>query len=102
MSGYVLKPADRPATCRFDWRDGYLAERERIVSDLGWGVQPHLAGAGDLAVIVQQNDRFRSWATLIGGRPGHFYFLSNRVRTSDDRVLSRSVVVRIALGQGPH
>ncbi|MFO1105376.1 MAG: hypothetical protein U1E34_04700 [Amaricoccus sp.] len=98
----MLKAADAPATCRFDWRNGYLVGRERIISDLGWGVQPHQAGAGDLVVVVQQNDRFRSWATLAGGRPGRFYFLSNRVRTSDDRVLCRSVVVRIALGQGPH
>lgn len=98
----MLKAADRPATCRFDWRNGYLVGRERIVADLGWGVQPHLSGGGDLVVAVQQIDRFRSWATLVGGRPGRFYFLSNRVRTSDDRVLCRSVVVRIALGRGPH
>lgn len=102
MSGYVLKAADQTATCRFDWRQGYLAERERIAADLGWSVQPHLAEAGDLAVVAQANDRFRSWALLAGGVPGRFYFVSNRVRTNDERVLCRTVVVRIALGRGPH
>lgn len=102
MSGYVLKAADRPATCIFDWRQGYLVERERVVADLGWSVQPHLAETEELAVVAQQNDRFRSWASLAGGVPGRFYFVSNRVRTNDERVLCRTVVVRIALGRGPH
>jgi hypothetical protein len=97
MSGYVLKPADEIVSFEMDWSKGYLAEGERISADLGWSVQPDLGAASELMVAEQGHDKTRSWAAFRGGVKGRVYMVSNRVRTYDDRVLSRAIVMRIAL-----
>lgn len=101
MSGYVLKPADSPVTFLMDWRRGYLAPGELVLRDLGWSIQPAPLAGARLRVTTQLHDEARSWAEFAGGDPGRVYMISNRVRTSDDRVLSRAIVMRIALGAGP-
>ncbi len=101
MSGYVLKPPDAPVTYLIDWRRGYLAPRERVLRDLGWSVRSGAVEAPPLVVRVQEHDAHRSWAVFEGGAPGRVYLVASRVRTSDDRVLSRSVVIRIASGETP-
>lgn len=98
MSGYTLKSSTQTATCLMDWQNGYLAPGERITADLGWSVQPCLEDSGELEVVEQRHDLFRSWAKLVGGVRGRVYIVSNRVRTNDDRVLRRAIVMRIALG----
>lgn len=98
MSGYALKSTAQAATCLMDWQNGYLAPGERITADLGWSVQPCHEGRGDLEIVEQRHDLFRSWAKLVGGVRGRVYIVSNRVRTNDDRVLRRAIVMRIALG----
>ncbi len=96
MSGLILKVADVDIEHVFDWSKGYLAERETITADLGWAIQPDLGGT-DLRVAEQGHDARLSRVVLTGGAPGRFHHVSNRVRTTDDRVLCQSIVVRIAL-----
>ncbi len=98
MSGYLLKPREDPGTFLMDWAKGYLDPGETLTADLGWCIQPSSQTNGDLAVEIQEFDHHRSWARFVGGVPGRFYMVSNRVRTTGDRVLSRGIVVRIALG----
>ena len=98
MSGYALKSSAQTTTCLMDWQKGYLAPGERITADLGWSVQPCHEETGELEVVEQRHDLLRSWAKLINGVPGRVYIVSNRVRTNDDRVLRRAIVMRIALG----
>lgn len=97
MSGYVLKPASRDVTFTIDWSRGYLGPGERVMRDLGWSVQSDEA-ARSLAVIAQDQDARRSWAAFRGGAPGRAYLVTSRVKTTHDRVLSRAIVMRIALG----
>ncbi len=101
MSGYVLKPADQAVTFVMDWRRGHLAPGEVVLRDLGWSVQPDGPPGAGLRVASQDHDAQTSWAALEGGAPGRVYHVTNRVRTSDDRVLSRGIVLRIATGGGP-
>jgi hypothetical protein len=101
MSGYVLKPAEGSVTWVMDWRRGHLAPGEAVTRDLGWSVQPDDPAEAGLRVVAQDHDGRRSWAALEGGAPGRVYLVTNRVRTSDDRVLGRGIVVRIASGAGP-
>lgn len=100
MSGYVLKPADGSVVFVMDWRRGYLTPGEKVLRDLGWSVQPS-TGEGDLAVVEQGHDAARSWARFAGGTPGRVHIVASRIRTTDDRVLSRAIVLRIASGEGP-
>jgi hypothetical protein len=101
MSGCVLKPADREVTFVMDWRRAHLAPGERVLRDLGWTVQPDPRPGEGLRVAAQDHDGRRSWAAFEGGAPGRVYHVTNRVRTSDDRTLSRAIVLRIASGVGP-
>jgi len=101
MSGYVLKAPAAPVTFVMDWRRGYLAPGERVLRDLGWSVTPGGTEGPALLVAAQAHDALRSWAEFAGGVPGKVYLVSNRVRTSHDRDLSRSIVIRIAMGAGP-
>jgi len=94
VSGFVLKPGGASVAWVMDWRRGHLAPRERVLRDLGWTVQP--GGAGELCVADQGHGPAASWAVFAGGRPGRSYIVTNRVRTSDDRVLARAIVVRVA------
>ncbi len=101
MSGYVLKPADAPVEFVMDWRRGYLAPGEKVLRDLGWSVQPAGREGAGLAVVEQAHDAARSWARFAGGAPGRVYMVTSRIRTTDDRVLGRAIVMRIALGPRP-
>ena len=56
-----------------------------------------LGGVDELRITEQRHDRTTSKAAFSGGVPGRFYLISNRVRTFDDRVLARSIVMQIAV-----
>lgn len=101
MSGYILKAADRAATCTLHWRRGYLDEGETVTADLGWSVFPARPRTDALVVTERHHDADRSWAVFQGGRKGRFYLVSGRVRTSSGRELERAVVMRIATGPAP-
>lgn len=99
MSGYVLKPPRSPVIHLIDWRRGYLGPRETVLRDLGWSIRSGVDEAPPLEVTEQGRDAHRSWAVFEGGAPGRVYLVANRVRTSDDRVLSRAIVIRIAVAE---
>ncbi len=102
MSAYVLKTADRPLTQVIDWSRGDLSSGETVLRDLGWGIQPVGPDRAELRIARQELSGCRSLATFEGGIPGRAYMVFNRVKTSDDRVLSRAVVLRIAQGTRPY
>jgi hypothetical protein len=95
MSAFVVKSARAALTYVLDWRAGYLAPRETVIDDLGWSVR-FGREAGDLLVVEQHHDFYRSWAEFRAGTPGAFYLISARVRTSRDRVLARTLVMRVS------
>lgn len=91
MPGPVILAGGSPVTVALDWRPGLLAPGEAIAGDLGWTVRP----AGALRATALDHDGRRSWAALEGGVPGAVYAVTSRVRTTDARVLSRAIEVRV-------
>ena len=98
MSGYLLKHHGKPATFVMDWTKGYLALGETVTADLGWCIWPSSRSGQELLVAEQNFTTSISWARFAGGVPGRFYMVSNRVRTTGERVLGRGIVIRIAPG----
>jgi hypothetical protein len=94
MSGYILKAADAVARLEVDWQRGDLAEGERVTRDLGWSVRS--AGDDGPAIVSQSITPTRSHAQIEGGRPGRFHLVWCRARTNRERILCRSMVLRIA------
>lgn len=97
MTAFVLKQVGKRLDYVLDWRSGYLEPLETIIDDLGWEIPNSPDGKRDLRITEQHHDFYRSWAEFSGGIPGKFYLVSNKVRTSRGRVLSQSIVVRIAI-----
>ncbi len=98
MSGYVRKAPGAPVAITMDWGRGHLGPGERVARDLGWAIRP--SAPGELVVARQGQDACRTWAVLDGGVCGKVYIISNRVLTSDERVLARAIVLRVARGPG--
>jgi hypothetical protein len=96
MTAFVVKASGAAVTYVFDWRSGYLEPRETVIDDLGWSVRAGRGASDPLAVVEQHHDFYRSWAEFRGGTPGAFYLASALVRTSRDRVLARTLVLRVA------
>ncbi|WP_339948955.1 hypothetical protein [uncultured Albimonas sp.] len=96
MTEYVTKaPAEeRPFAVLY----ADLAPGETVIEDLGWTVVPDEMDALALAVASSTQAGATATAVLTGGRPGHLYHVANRVRTSEARVLTRGVLVRVTAG----
>jgi hypothetical protein len=74
-----------------DWRTAYLAGQSIAASE--WSVAPEEPDGLSVAVAVEASGR--SIATLVGGRRGHVYRLTNRVTFDDGRSDERSLDVRV-------
>lgn len=74
-----------------DWQSAYLAGQ--AISQSDWSVAPDEPGG--IAIAVAVTAAGRSVATLVGGRRGHLYRLTNRVSFSDGRSDERSLDVRV-------
>lgn len=95
MSGYVLKPAGRVHRHRAHFCGPLLKRDEEIREDLGWIVQ---GTPPDKRVFFLSDPELGpDWAeiTLHGGTPGAIYMLTAQVRTSQNRTLRQSFVVRV-------
>ena len=90
-----MKPASTDYVCRAEFGPPFLRQGEHIAADLGWVVQAVSASGPDLIVVNQTIARDRSLATVRGGKSGHVYMLTSQVRTSFDRTLRRSFVLRV-------
>lgn len=101
MSGFILKSHSEPVTVLVDWRRGYLASGESVCRDLGWTIRPNGPAEPPLSVVAQYHDDGSSWATFERGAPGCFYIITNRIRTTDERVLGRALIMRVAPGERP-
>lgn len=96
MTEYVTKtPAEeRPYAVLY----AELGPGETVVEDMGWTIVPDEMDAQALALVSSSQAGATATAVLRAGRPGHLYHVSNRVRTSLGRVLSRGLLVRVAAG----
>lgn len=74
-----------------DWQSAYLAGQ--VISQSDWSVVPDEPGG--IAISVAAMAEGRSIATLVGGRRGRVYRLTNRVAFSDGRSDERSLDVRV-------
>lgn len=74
-----------------DWQTAYLAGQSISVSE--WIVTPDEPDGITVAVSTEAGGR--SVATLVGGRRGHLYRLTNRVTFDDGRNDERSLDVRV-------
>ncbi len=74
-----------------DWQTAYLGGQTIVQSQ--WLVLPDEPGG--IAVSAAAEAAGRSIATLIGGRRGHVYRLTNRVTFDDGRSDERSLDVRV-------
>ena len=75
-----------------------LGPGETVVEDLGWTIVPDEMDGQALALAASSQAGATATAVLAGGRPGHLYHVANRVRTSEARVLSRGLMVRVVAG----
>ncbi len=92
MIEYLTKRAEEARPFWLRWE---LGPGERVVDDLGWMIVPQeTCGAGLEAGEAATLGAFSS-VVLKGGRDGHLYHVSNRVRTSGGRVLSRALMLRV-------
>ncbi|MEM6438138.1 MAG: hypothetical protein AAF763_00360 [Pseudomonadota bacterium] len=93
MTVYVTKRPDETRDCAFEWTE--LKPAETLTEDLGWMIVPQSFEPDALTLTAAAQRAARSVATLTAGRAGRLYHVSNRVRTSLNRVLSRAVIVRV-------
>ena len=89
--GFFLKRADAEIDYAVDWGAGYLDGETVAASD--WRVDPEEADG--LAVGATTTGPQRTAATLLSGREGAVYRVTNRVTLSDGRRDERSLTVRI-------
>jgi hypothetical protein len=74
-----------------DWQAAYLAGQSIAASN--WRVVPDEPDGIVVAVAVEAGGR--CVATLVGGRRGHVYRVTNRVTLADGRSDERSLDVRV-------
>ncbi|MEM9011809.1 MAG: hypothetical protein AAGE18_11310 [Pseudomonadota bacterium] len=96
MSGYFLKDPASELDYAIDWSGGYLEPEEAVAEDLGWRIEPDDARPGALQIVASSLDGARSVAVLRDGTAGHSYRVAARVRTTQDRIVERSILVRVA------
>ena len=93
MGDYLTKRSDEPRPVALAWQG--LAPGETVREDLGWMIVPQEMDAEALVLVCANCAGEASTAVLRGGRAGHVYHVSNRVRTSADRVLSQGLMLRV-------
>lgn len=96
MNAYRTKRPDEAESFALEWPA--LEPSEVLAEDLGWMVVPAEPGPDGLSIAGEAMEAARSVAVLTGGRVGHLYHVSQRVRTSLGRVLSGALLVRVAAG----
>lgn len=88
---FILKDSQATLDYAVDWGADYLAG-EALASS-GWSVEP--VEPGGVAIATDSFDLLVATATVSGGIPGHIYRLTNQVTTTDGRVDSRSIMIRV-------
>lgn len=96
MDVYRTKRPGEVKGFALEWSE--LEPAEVLTEDLGWMIVPDEMDGAALALAGSALEAARSVATLTGGRPGHLYHVSQRVRTSLGRVLIRAILLRVTEG----
>ena len=94
MTVYLTKRPEADREVSLAWDE--LHPGEAVAEDLGWLIIPQELDAAALRLTACWTDAVRSVARVAGGRAGHLYHVSARVRTSAGRVLSRATLLRVA------
>jgi hypothetical protein len=93
MTEYLIKSPAEERSCALTWVG--LRPGEELACSLGWTIVPQEPDACALRVADEAIAPSRSIAVLAGGRPGHVYHVSHRVRTSEGRALARTFLLRV-------
>jgi hypothetical protein len=96
MDVYRTKRPSEAKGFALDWQE--LEPSEVLTEDLGWLIVPQELDAQALTLASSALEAARSVAVLAGGRAGHLYHVSQRVRTNLGRVLSRALLLRVVEG----
>ena len=96
MSDYTRKNPDVPHGVSIGWRTAGLATGEAVQTDLGWTIEP--VESGGASVLSVSFTTTSSQAVLTGGVPGHAYQVTAQVETDQNRILSKTVMVRVGRG----
>jgi len=96
VSGYFLKPLGGDYVCDAQFSPPILHAGEVLTDHLGWSVDDVRRAEDGLIIIGQCLYPSRATATVTGGTTGDIFMMTARVRTSFDRVLRRSYVLRVA------
>ncbi|MGD1925827.1 MAG: hypothetical protein ACFB03_16800 [Paracoccaceae bacterium] len=96
MSNYFVKNPASSLDYTFDWGFQFLDAGETIAADLGWRIEPDEAATGGLAIDSAALTATATTSVVSGGEPGKTYSISSRIRTSADREIERSLIVRVA------
>ena len=95
MSGYFIKAQDAQTDYAIDWAQRHLRESETVAADEGWTIVPADPDGG-LAIVSEMLSGTISKVVLGAGEPGKLYVVTAKMLTSDARVLTHSVAVRVA------
>ncbi|MFT4793267.1 MAG: hypothetical protein ACJAVR_003342 [Paracoccaceae bacterium] len=93
MAEYLIKSPEEVRSCALDWFG--LKPGEALACSLGWTIVPQEPDETALRVSDETIAPNRSIAVLAGGRSGHVYHVSHRVRTSEGRALARAFLMRV-------
>lgn len=93
MTEYLIKAPTEERRCALDWFG--LRPGEAPECSLGWTITPQEDGPGALRLREEALGERRSTAVLSGGRAGHVYHVSHRVRTSEGRAIARAFLLRV-------
>ncbi len=96
MSGYFVKNPDSELELLIDWRAGYLQRNEKVSGDLGWTIRLVEDVPGELKIAYQECTATTSKAVFTNGIPGQIYMVSSKIRTTQERVLERTLVFRVS------
>lgn len=96
MSGYFIKGPEEQSDYAVDWGINHLADGEVLISDLGWTITPNTAVPGELAAMGHSIAGNVTTITLGGGRAGVLYAVTSKVLTSDNRILTHTIALRVA------
>lgn len=93
MTAYLSKRPDETREYALEWDE--LGPAEALAEDLGWMIVPQELDPDALTLEGAELEPTRSVAVIAGGRAGHLYHVSARVRTTRGRVLGQAVMLRV-------
>ena len=96
MSGYFIKAQEAQTEYAIDWAKRHLRDGELVAEDLGWSIVPQQDPPAGLETLAMWSSGSMTGLTVGAGTPGLVYVLTGTILTTDNRVVSHAVALRIS------